>query len=156
MKDIRIRPVERRDLRDVHEMIVALAAHHGEGAAVTLADLRRDLFGVTPWLRMLVAEGDGIIGYASLGQRIRLGDGQRGLEVEHLFVRESLRGKGLGRRLLAAAEETARRLEGGFVTIGTHPDNAAARDAYRACGYEPLPHDPLRFRKGLLHDAGAV
>ena len=149
-KMIRIRPVEHGDLPKVREMIAALASHHGEGALVTVADLRRDLFGPTPWLKMLVAEDDGTcVGYAAMGRRAKLGDGLRGIEVEHLYVDADRRGRGLGRRMLAAVEASARRLGSSFVTIGTQAENVAARGAYVACGYEPLPHDPNRLRKRL-------
>ncbi len=150
MQHIRIRQVEQRDLPKVRDMIAALAAHHGEGAGVTVADLRRDLFGATPWLTLLVAEdASTCVGYAAMGRRAKLADGLRGIEVEHLYVDADRRGCGVGRRMLSAVEASARRLGGSFVTIGTQAENAAARGAYVACGYEPLPHDPLRLRKRL-------
>lgn len=150
MNPVRIRPVVRDDLPKVREMVAALAAHHGDEAEVTVAHLRRDLFGLTPWLKMLVADdGDGPVGYAAMGQRTKIADGLRGMEVEHLYVDPEHRGRGVGRQLLAEAEATVRRLGGDFVSVGTHPSNDAARAIYASLGFEPHPLDPKRFRKRI-------
>ncbi len=63
-----IRNAKPRDLPELNAMIAALAAHHGDAAAITPDKLERDLFGPLPWITALVADSgeDGLIGYAIL------------------------------------------------------------------------------------------
>ena len=63
--------------------------------------------------------------------------------IAELFVDERLRGRGVGRALIAACEDEARRLGLGHVRIGVLPGNARAAGVYARAGYEPC-HVELR------------
>jgi GNAT superfamily N-acetyltransferase len=75
--------------------------------------------------------------------------------VEYLWVTEALRGQGLGSRLLAAAEEEARRRGCGTIVLDTH--SFQAPDLYRARGYTergttlatPRGYSQTLFQKNL-------
>jgi len=62
-------------------------------------------------------------------------------------VRASHRRRGLGRRLLEQAEAFARERGAGRIGIGVIAVNAAARELYRALGYDEV-HIELRKRLG--------
>lgn len=138
-----IRPIIETDLPDVLRMISALAAHHGDTAAVTEGDLRRDALGAYPWVHVLVAEG---MGYAALCPLAQLQFGVRGMDLHHIFVDEGARGKGVGRALIDAALECAKSAGARYLTVGTHPDNVIAQNIYRAVGFEEISVSGPRFR----------
>ncbi|WBV42169.1 N-acetyltransferase [Pseudoroseomonas cervicalis] len=75
------------------------------------------------------------------------------LFIDKFWVDETLRGQGIGRRMLAAAEERARAL--GAVGAHLYTSSFQAPDFYRARGYaeigrlrgRPAGHDRLWFAK---------
>jgi Acetyltransferases len=139
-----IRPATQADLDRLLTMVHALAAHHGDPPACTREALERDVFGPEAFLRVLIADG----GYTALYPMASLHWGVRGMEMHHLFVEEAQRGTGLGGALVQAAVALTKAEGGRFLTLGTHPGNAAARDFYVSLGFQP--HHPghrwrLRF-----------
>jgi GNAT superfamily N-acetyltransferase len=66
---------------------------------------------------------------------VRLRDAATG-ELKRVFVREDLRGKGGGARLLAAAESAARALGAERLVLDTRGDLVEARALYARHGYE--------------------
>lgn len=138
-----IRPIIEADILDVLSMIHALAAHHGDKAAITEDALRRDALGPLPWVRVLVAEG---LGYAALCPLSQLQFGVRGMDLHHIFVVESARGRGVGRALIDAAIACAKAEGARYLTVGTHPENVHAQDIYRSAGFEEFNAAGVRFR----------
>ena len=76
-------------------------------------------------------------------------DGIRGVDINHMYVAEPMRGRGLGRQLLDASADVARALGCTYMFIGTAPDNTAAQDAYLACGFERWADAGPRFRRAI-------
>ena len=60
-------------------------------------------------------------------------------ELKRMYVAPASRGKGLGRRLVAALENEAQSLGVGRLVLETGIRQAAALALYRACGFEPIP-----------------
>ena len=60
-------------------------------------------------------------------------------ELKRMYVSPSLRGKGLGRRLVAALESEARALGVRRLVLETGIWQAAALALYRGAGFEPIP-----------------
>ncbi|QKW24104.1 GNAT family N-acetyltransferase [Kitasatospora sp. NA04385] len=68
-----------------------------------------------------------------------LGTGPGTGELKRLYVRPSARGHGLGRLLLAAAEDAARALGHTRLRLDTMAELAEARALYTAAGYADIP-----------------
>ena len=144
-----IRPAQKSDLPMVLDLAHALAAHHGDTATLTLAALERDCLGPAPWLTLLVAEGvTGLHGYAALCPQMQLQFGARGMDLHHLFVCDTARGRGIGKALVEAALEHAKAQGCSYVTVGTDTKNRRAQGFYRAAGFDQITPDP-RFRRRL-------
>jgi ribosomal protein S18 acetylase RimI-like enzyme len=138
-----IRPARRDDVPALLDMIGQLATHHGDKASTTADALLRDAFVNPPWIEILVAEaGTRLIGYTVLCPLYRAQFAQRGLDMHHLFIAQDWRGKGVGRALVEAMLARARELGCDYVKVGTHPDNVAAQEFYRAYGFQPAASGP--------------
>ena len=104
-----IRPATVHDAALLHAMIRELAAYEHELELVTIReeDLARDGFGKNPRFRALIAEWDGQpAGYALVFAYYTTWVG-RGLFLEDLSVRESFRGRGIGKALLTSVARIA-------------------------------------------------
>lgn len=146
-----IRPVTAADLPQLHHMICALAAHHGDVPDISPTHLARDAIGAAAWFHVLVAEADTgcLQGYAALNPVGQLILGARGLDLHHLFVRESHRGMGVGSALLAACRVLASEKECAFLTVGSHPDNRKAAAFYETHGFTRRAGSGPRFSMKL-------
>ncbi|MFV0359801.1 GNAT family N-acetyltransferase [Tropicimonas sp.] len=142
----RIRRAVRADSEFLLRMIAALAAHHGDRSCASRAILERDIFGADACAQVLLAERAGMpVGYALFSIRPRLQQGLRLLDIHHLYVDPDHRGIGVGRHLIAAIVEQARRQYCGRVVVGTLPDNLAAQKIYRGIGFSEMPPGGPRF-----------
>jgi ribosomal protein S18 acetylase RimI-like enzyme len=107
-------------------------------------------------VRKLLAAGDTAIllggsapdGLAVL--RFRLGIWTQGLEcyLAELYVVPGRRGQGLGRALMEAAMELARREGADYMDLGTSEDDVAARALYESLGFsnrEGKPDGPINY-----------
>lgn len=100
-----------------------------------------------PGTTVLVAEADGEgLGFVALHLFPSIRDGCEGY-VSHLFVHDAARGKGVGRRLLAAAEETAKEQGCGQLMLYINrPRPAYQRGFYEQAGWQEKETAALFFR----------
>ncbi|WP_024877788.1 GNAT family N-acetyltransferase [Saccharomonospora piscinae] len=83
----------------------------------------------------LLARQDGLpVGCAGL---VPLGHGM--VELKRMFVVPSVRGRGLGARLLAAAEDVAAELGATVIRLDTRHDLVEAQALYRTRGFAEIP-----------------
>ncbi|MDQ0602393.1 ribosomal protein S18 acetylase RimI-like enzyme [Streptomyces canus] len=84
----------------------------------------------------LVAELDGVlVGYLRLGFPTPLACNAHVRQIQGLVVAEKARGAGVGRALLRAAQEEARRLGARRITLRVLGHNAPARGLYESEGF---------------------
>lgn len=147
---VTIRHAKMRDLPALNEMIAMLAAHHNDAAAITAENLQRDLFGEMPWITSLVADtGEELIGYAILVPLYRAQEGQRGMDLHHLFVRDGHRGHGIGQHLVARARDLARTAGCGYLSVSAATGNFAAHRFYEQLDFKPRPVTGMRYMQAL-------
>lgn len=113
-----VRPAEASDAATIVRLVRELAEYEGllDQVRLSEADVLRDGFGERPRFACLLAEVDGApAGFALYFDTYSTFEGRAGIFVEDLYVAESARGLGIGRRLLAylakiAVERDGRRL----------------------------------------------
>jgi GNAT superfamily N-acetyltransferase len=99
-----VREARRDDVPVMLRFIRELAEYEREPDAVvaTEADLLRDGWGATPRFRALMAEWDGeAAGFALYFTTYSTWRGHHGIRLEDLYVTPALRGRGVGKALLA-------------------------------------------------------
>ncbi len=151
--DIILREANRGDVDALHAMVVGIAETTGQTHRITSdpLDFLRHGFGPTPLFKAVMAERDGNpVGLCLYFYTFSTWLGEPGIFVQDLFVDETERGSGLGRRLLA---DVARRGAGRKAThlrLSVENDNEAARAFYRRIG---MQH---RDTEETMHIGGAA
>jgi len=151
------RPIIRRVRREDREPLAAmLAALWPEGPLEEHRDeldalLATGLYGTLPGT-IFVAEVEGeLVGFVEVGMRSHADgcDTSRPVGyIEGWFVRETFRNRGIGKKLVEAAEEWARAQRCREMASDALIDNQASLEAHAACGYEVVDR-AVRFRKSL-------
>lgn len=132
-----IRPAVAADVPIIHALLNDLARTLGETAsmAATEADLLREGFGEKPEFRALLAEHDdqpaGLVLYFHAYSSWR---GRLGVYVQDLHVVGSMRGSGLGRRLLAATADAGRNAGCSHMRLSVAATNTLGRGFYHRIG----------------------
>ena len=99
-----IRAAKPEDVGTILRFIRELALYEREPDAVqaTEADLLRDGFGAERKFRCVIAEWEGVAaGFALFFESYSTWRGRHGIRLEDLYVTEAMRGKGIGKGLLA-------------------------------------------------------
>ena len=137
MHDIDIRPVDRADLPLLHDSLQQLSTALGDRHAADVAVLEDAGFGPHPVFSALLALMDGRpVGASVFSALFSTTRGGGGLYVSDLWVAPSVRGRGLGRKLLAHAVAQAQATWGAnFVKLAVYEDNPQARRFYQRLGF---------------------
>jgi GNAT superfamily N-acetyltransferase len=133
-----IREATASDAATIVRLVIELATFEGlaDEVRITEADVLRDGFGERPRFKCLLVEVDGqAMGMALYFATYSTFEGRANLYVEDLYLAESARGQGLGRKLLArlaaiALERGCRRLD--LEVLDWNP----ARDFYDRLGFQ--------------------
>ena len=135
-----IRPATPDDAKAVAALLAAL----GYPSDV---DAIRERLGETD--RVLLAEPDA--GLVALHRIPRLAEGGCFVRITALVVSPSHRGRGVGRALLAAAEQQAREWGAALLEVssGRRPERDTAHGLYLAAGYEDVAGVSVHYRKAL-------
>jgi len=137
-----VRPARRGDEHALFELVKELSVyerleHAVQGSAGALAE---HLFGERPSAEALVAEANsGLLGFALFFSNYSTFLTRPGIYLEDLFVRESERGKGIGRALLSAVRDLAVARGAGRLEWSVLDWNESAIRFYEKFGADVLP-----------------
>jgi GNAT superfamily N-acetyltransferase len=138
---IRISPATEADTRVVLEMILELAVYEKLDHLVIATEerVRETLFGENPAAEVLLAYwGSDCVGLAVFYRVYSTFLAQPGLYLEDLYVRPSVRGKGVGFRLLSRVAEIATERGCGRVEWGVLNWNEPSIQFYKKLGAVPM------------------
>ncbi len=134
---LNIRTARPGDSPLVLQFIEELAVYEklADAAVASVADMDRALFCASPKAFALIAEWDGEpCGFALYFFNFSTFVGKHGVYLEDLFVRESHRGKGIGKALLARLARIAKENDCGRFEWSVLDWNAPAIDFYKSLG----------------------
>jgi GNAT superfamily N-acetyltransferase len=138
---VTIRPCVEGDAESLVNLVRELAVYERleQFARATADDFRRHLFGPTPVAEAIVAEAEGQpVGFALFFMNFSTFRGQPGIYLEDLFVQPDHRGKGVGKRLLAAVASRAVERGCGRLNWSVLDWNEPSIGFYRSLGAQPL------------------
>lgn len=135
-----IRRAEAADAPRLNAALRRLSSDLGDRHRAGDEDVRRAGFGAAPSFTALLAERDGeIMGVALASPVFSTTRGAPGAFVSDLWVSETARGTGLGRRLLSAVAVMAEADWGAaYLKLSVYHDNTGARAVYDRLGFAPL------------------
>lgn len=144
-----VRPFLPPDLPAVLDLCAEHAAYERSvfDRASCAAGLATALSAASPRLLCRVAEGDGIVGYATATIDFSTWRAREFLHMDCLYVRAAQRGAGIGARLLAALRDEARARGIDEMQWQTPDWNAGAARFYRRLGASESTR--LRYRLHL-------
>lgn len=137
----RLRPATHEDVPLITQLIRELAEYEklAHTCVADDASVRENLFGEKPAAEVVLAFiGDEPAGFALFFENYSTHLSRRGMHLEDLYVREHLRGKGIGRMLLSHLAAIARGREYGRMEWAVLRWNESAIRVYDAIGAEPL------------------
>jgi ribosomal protein S18 acetylase RimI-like enzyme len=97
----------------------------------------------------LARDGDAFVGVAICLPSYSSFRARPLLNIHDIAVVPGQRGKGIGRALLSAVEEEARRRGCAKITLEVRSDNALAMDLYRRCGFRGTEPETLFWSREL-------
>jgi len=139
--DIKLRAATPDDVTAIIEMIRELATFEKltHQVVATPAKLHEHLFGARPYAEVLLAEWQGkIAGFALFFYNYSTFLTRPGVYLEDLYVRETLRGHGIGKALLTAVAETAATRGCGRMEWSVLNWNQRAIEFYQSMGARPM------------------
>ena len=145
---LHIRPAIEADVPLILELIRALADYEklAHVCVATEAGLRQTLFGPRPYAEAIIAEWDGApAGFALYFHNFSTFLAQPGLYLEDLFVKPEIRGKGIGKALLAQLGRIAEGRQCGRIEWAVLDWNEPSIGFYKSLGAQPL-NDWTTFR----------
>jgi GNAT superfamily N-acetyltransferase len=134
---ITIRPATSADAELVFDLICELAVYEKlrHEVVATVDSIRETVFGDGSCTEVLIAEVDGEpAGFAIFFATYSTFLGRQGIYLEDIYVREALRGQGIGKRLLSEVARIAVERECGRLEWSVLDWNKPAIDFYESLG----------------------
>jgi ribosomal protein S18 acetylase RimI-like enzyme len=146
LTELRVREATAEDAEKIHALAGELAVSVGdsppspENIRARLSELLEE-----PRARLLVAEGDAVVGVASLWIKPDLAHGDTVVEVPMLVVSEDRRREGVGKLLMEEVQTLAAENGANLIELVATTQNATAREFYRSLGFVETDHVTLEF-----------
>jgi GNAT superfamily N-acetyltransferase len=137
-----IRPATPADVAHIRAMIVELAVFEKleHQVVATEALLHEGLFGTHPACEAIIGEAEGeVVCFALFFHNFSTFLTRKGLYLEDLYVRQSQRGKGFGKAMLARLAQIAVERECGRFEWSVLDWNAPAIALYQSLGADVMP-----------------
>ena len=137
-----IRPATPADVAHIRSMIVELAVFEKIEHQVVATEelLHEGLFGARPACEAIIGESDGeVVCFALFFHNFSTFLTRKGLYLEDLYVRQSQRGKGFGKAMLARLAQIAVERACGRFEWSVLDWNEPAIQFYKAVGAEVMP-----------------
>ena len=139
--DFEIRQAEEEDVPEILELIKALAEFENLSEEVVATEelLKITLFGINSPAEVQIAyDKNKTLGFALYFRTFSTFLGRPGIYLEDLYVRESVRGKGVGEALLRRLAQRTREIGGGRLEWAVLNWNEPAIAFYLKMGASPL------------------
>lgn len=145
MDAITIRRAVAEDMEQLNEALRHLSGEIGDEHGGTAGLLRKAGFGDNPAFRALLAEAGGqVVGAALYSPVFSTVMASAGVYVSDLWVADTARGQGLGKRLLSAVAEDAGAVwNAGYLKLAVYDDNDGARAFYDRLGFAPMADETI-------------
>ncbi len=140
MESLQIRPGTSDDAELIYALICELADYEKlrHEVVATVESSRESIFGPQSCTEVLIAELDGeAVGFAIYFATYSTFLARQGIYLEDIYVREAVRGQGIGKQLLAAVAQVASKRNCGRLEWSVLDWNKPAIDFYESLGAEP-------------------
>jgi len=136
MTELSIRKAEEKDVSRLNAALRNLSEYMGDEHPITDDTLKDLMFGGRAHSDALLAERDGeLVGVCMFAPFISTNLGGLAVYVSDLWIHESMRGQGLGPKLMAAVVDLWGD-EAKFIRLSVYNDNPKARDVYLRLGFK--------------------
>lgn len=132
-----IRFAKKEDVGSIFSLIKELAEFEklSDQISTSESELEKTLFGDGNFVEILIAEFEGkIVGYALFFKNFSTFLGKPGIYLEDLYVKQNMRGKGIGKSLLEKIIAIAKQRNYGRVEWSVLDWNQSAIDFYKKIG----------------------
>lgn len=142
------------DAEALNEALSNLSAELGDTHRASVTALRELGWGANPACRATLAEtADEVVGVALYSPYVSTVFGSAGIYVSDLWTAPSVRGKGVGKGLLAAALRDGKQVwNAKFMKLDVYNSNLDARQFYERLGFRPSDEQT----KMMLDEAGCT
>lgn len=137
MINLKIRKAVQADISQLNAALCKLSEHMGDHHAITDAELGNLLFGTQVQAEVLIAHlNTEIVGAIMYSPFISTAKGGLGLYISDLWVDATMRGQGLGPKLMATAIDHSE-FEVKLIRLAVYHDNPKAFETYLTLGFKP-------------------
>jgi ribosomal protein S18 acetylase RimI-like enzyme len=146
LAELRVREASAEDAEIIHSLAAELAGALGDSPP-SLENVRERLAELLeePRARVLVAEGDVIVGVVSLWIKPDLAHGDSVVEVPMLVISKDRRREGVGKLMMEEVQRLAAENGATLIELVATTQNNPAREFYRSLGFVETDHVTLEF-----------